>query len=224
MKKYIRYILYTLLCRFSGCFNLHNATVRWIIYHLSPSSRINIDSSKWVKSSISAFGENNEVSIMGEADLVYSNIAIYGNNNCVVLNGCTGILSLIIRGNNCHVIIDKKTSMEQCYMVCMGQGNSITIGEDCMFSGGIEIWNSDTHLITNLEGNGINRSQPIIIGKHVWLGKNATVLKGVTIGNHVVVGRSSVVTKDIPAHSIAAGNPARVVKTGIDWKKGFIDI
>ncbi|WP_418213345.1 acyltransferase [Bacteroides difficilis] len=224
MKKYIHYILYTLLCRFSSCFNLHNATVRWIIYHLSPSSKINIDSSKWIKSSISSFGENNEVSIMGEADLVYSNIAICGNNNRVVLNGCTGILSLIIRGNNCHVVIGRKTSMEQCYMVCMGQGNSIIIGDDCMFSGGVEIWNSDTHLITNLDGSPINKSLPINIGNHIWLGKYAKVLKGVTIGDSSIVGMNSVVTKNIPTHSVSAGNPAKIVKEAVDWKKGFIEI
>ena len=50
------------------------------------------------------------------------------------------------------------------------------------------------------------------------------VMKGVTIGHNSVVGMGSIVTKDISQHSIAAGNPAKVVKNGVDWKFGFIDI
>ena len=49
-------------------------------------------------------------------------------------------------------------------------------------------------------------------------------MKGVTIGHHAVVGLGSVVTKDISSHSIAAGNPARVVRTGVDWQMGHIRI
>lgn len=54
---------------------------------------------------------------------------------------------------------------------------------------------------------------PIVIGKNVWLGDKVTILPGVTIGDGVVVGANSVVTKDIPAYSVACGNPAKVVKT-----------
>jgi len=52
----------------------------------------------------------------------------------------------------------------------------------------------------------------ITIGDDVWIGRNATILKGVIIGNRVVIGADSVVTKDIPDDCIAAGNPAVVVK------------
>ena len=47
----------------------------------------------------------------------------------------------------------------------------------------------------------------------VWVGDHATVLKGVTIGDNSVVAARAVVTQDVPANSIVAGNPARVVKT-----------
>jgi acetyltransferase-like isoleucine patch superfamily enzyme len=53
---------------------------------------------------------------------------------------------------------------------------------------------------------------PIRICDHAWLGFDVLVLKGVTIGEGAIVGARSVVTKDVPPWTIAAGNPARVVK------------
>ena len=53
----------------------------------------------------------------------------------------------------------------------------------------------------------------IAIGDHVWIGFDAVVLPGVTIGEGAVVGAKSVVTKDVPAYTVVAGNPARSVRT-----------
>ena len=53
----------------------------------------------------------------------------------------------------------------------------------------------------------------ITIGDNVWLGDKVTVLSGVTIGEGSIIGANSVVTKDVPAHSFAAGCPAKVIKT-----------
>lgn len=53
----------------------------------------------------------------------------------------------------------------------------------------------------------------IVIGKNVWIGDKVTILGGVTIGDNVIIGANSVVTHDIPSNSVAAGMPARVVKS-----------
>ena len=53
---------------------------------------------------------------------------------------------------------------------------------------------------------------PITIGNNVWIGDKACILGGVTIGDGAVIGANSVVTHSIPAHSIAVGSPARVIK------------
>lgn len=53
---------------------------------------------------------------------------------------------------------------------------------------------------------------PVVIGKNVWLGANVTVVPGVTIGDNAVIAAGAVVTKDIPAGTIAAGVPAKVLR------------
>ena len=53
---------------------------------------------------------------------------------------------------------------------------------------------------------------PIVLGRNVWVGSNATILQGVAIGDNAVVGAGAVVTHDIPANSVATGIPAKVVK------------
>lgn len=54
---------------------------------------------------------------------------------------------------------------------------------------------------------------PIVIGRNVWIGSNVTVLPGVTIGDDAVIAAASVVTKDVPSRTIAAGSPARVMRS-----------
>jgi acetyltransferase-like isoleucine patch superfamily enzyme len=60
-------------------------------------------------------------------------------------------------------------------------------------------------------------SKPITVGDNVFIGINTVVLPGVNIGNNVVIGAGSVVAKDIPDNSLAAGNPARVIKTADEY-------
>ena len=56
-------------------------------------------------------------------------------------------------------------------------------------------------------------AHPITVGKNVWIGSHATILSGVTIGDNSVVAAGAVVTKSVPANTVVAGVPARIVKT-----------
>lgn len=60
---------------------------------------------------------------------------------------------------------------------------------------------------------GSNNGTPAIIEDNVYLGPNVCIVEDVRIGNHSVIGAGSIVTKDIPPYSVAAGVPARVIKT-----------
>ena len=57
------------------------------------------------------------------------------------------------------------------------------------------------------------------IGNNCFIGTRSIILPGVKIGNEVVIGSGSVVTKDVPSNCIAAGNPARIIRTGIKCEK-----
>lgn len=57
------------------------------------------------------------------------------------------------------------------------------------------------------------------IGKRCFIGANAIVMCGVSIGDEVIVGAGSIVTKDVPSGCIVAGNPARIIRTGIHTEK-----
>lgn len=59
---------------------------------------------------------------------------------------------------------------------------------------------------------GLEYARPIVVGNNVWIGAQVCVLPGVTIGDNCVIGAGSVVNKDIPAGSLAVGNPCRVIR------------
>lgn len=68
------------------------------------------------------------------------------------------------------------------------------------------------NFIANKDWSDVN-SKPIQICNDAWIGMNTIILKGVTVGEGAIVGAGSVVTNDVPAWTVVAGNPARVVKT-----------
>lgn len=93
----------------------------------------------------------------------------------------------------------------------------ITIGDYCAISDNVQILDSDFHPIT-YNGKISTMSKPVHIGNHVWIGRSAIILKGVTIGDGAIIGAGSVVTRDVPARCLAVGNPARVIKENVEWE------
>lgn len=91
----------------------------------------------------------------------------------------------------------------------------IEIGKNVVISENVTIRDSDDHEII---GSSTPFKQPIKIGNHVWIGLNVTILKGVTIGDGAIIGAGAVVTKDVPANSLVAGVPARVIKENVLWR------
>ncbi|WP_418239136.1 DapH/DapD/GlmU-related protein [Dialister hominis] len=79
------------------------------------------------------------------------------------------------------------------------------IGEGCFINHGLTV-NHD------FENTWIIKCKPVRIKKKAWIGAKAIIMLGVTIGEGAVIGSGAIVTKDVPDHTIAVGNPARVIK------------
>ncbi|WP_436629411.1 acyltransferase [Latilactobacillus sakei] len=98
-----------------------------------------------------------------------------------------------------------------CNIACF---NKIDIGNDVAIAENVTIRDTDNHYIYR---DGYEISKPITIEDHVWIGMNATILKGVTIGAGSIVAAGSIVTKDVPSNCLVAGTPAKVIKHDIYW-------
>lgn len=89
----------------------------------------------------------------------------------------------------------------------------ITIGKDCQLGPNVQLLTPTHPVEPQPRRDKLEGAKPIVLEDNVWLGGGVIVLPGVTIGENSVVGAGAVVTKDIPANSIAVGNPARVVRS-----------
>jgi len=94
--------------------------------------------------------------------------------------------------------------------------DAVTIGAGCTFSWDVQVLDNDFHTMT-VGGVAQPSAAPVVIGDRVWVGTRAVILKGVTIGDGAVVAAGAVVTKDVPAHGVVAGVPAKVVGQADSW-------
>ena len=88
----------------------------------------------------------------------------------------------------------------------------IRIGAHCQIGPNVQLLTPVHPLEPTPRACSLEAADPITIGDNVWLGGGVIVCPGVTIGDNCVIGAGSVVTKDIPADSLAVGNPARVLR------------
>lgn len=103
------------------------------------------------------------------------------------------------------------------------EGKTIRIGKDCQFSSGIKLRTGDGHPIFTSDNVVINRGKDIIVGDHVWVGQDVTLLKGAIIPDGSVVGIGSMVTKAFATDNVViVGNPARIVKENIHWTRDLL--
>lgn len=93
-------------------------------------------------------------------------------------------------------------------------GEDIEIGDDVIIAWDCNILDRDYHAV---EG-ATEGKERIIIGNRVWIGCRSIILKGVSIGDGAIVAAGSIVTKDVPANTLVAGNPARFIKEVKGWK------
>jgi acetyltransferase-like isoleucine patch superfamily enzyme len=130
-------------------------------------------------------------------EITFQGFALLGSKTYFSKNRVIKIGNNFFSGRNCHF------------------GAPVIIGEDVLFAGRVALVGGD-HKIDyikcpiRLAGRDLMRT--ISIGDDVWIGYGSIVMHGVCIGKGAVIGAGSVVTKDIPAYSVAAGNPCRVIR------------
>lgn len=114
-------------------------------------------------------------------------------------------------GNNSYISQDVTINARSC----------IKIGKNVMLAQQVKIMDFDAHDIFSFseQKTVLNKSKAVIIEDNVWIGVRATILKGVTIGSGSIVGANSCVTSNVPSNVIVAGNPAKIVKENICWKR-----
>jgi acetyltransferase-like isoleucine patch superfamily enzyme len=169
----------------------------------------------WFSAITLADGSDRNDIVFGDTVWMYGHL-ISQNHGQIVFGNYTKI------GNNCLVTAAK----------------SITIGDYTAIGDDVAITDTNEHSI-NPEDRLFMRttdefspyrlwryaeSKPVVIGKNVWIGSKSRINKGVTIGDNSIVAANAVVTKDVPPNSIAAGNPARIVKTDIDQSPRLINV
>ncbi|MGO9145150.1 MAG: acyltransferase [Desulfomonilia bacterium] len=129
--------------------------------------------------------------------------------------------TIIFEREHASVILGKRVFMSGTIIAA----EKVTIGDDVLVSWSVTIVDHNSHSVSfSKRSNDVVmwREQrkdwvpvkiaPVNISDKVWIGFNSIILCGVTIGEGAIIGAGSVVTSDVPAWSIAAGNPARVIR------------
>jgi maltose O-acetyltransferase len=109
------------------------------------------------------------------------------------------------------IVIGKRSFLNA--NVRFGGTGGVTIGEFCQIGANVcfETVSHDLQFTRGTVRAGYAR--PIRLGDHVWIGSGAIILPGVSIGDGAVVGAGAIVTRDVPAMTVVAGNPARIIRT-----------
>ena len=92
--------------------------------------------------------------------------------------------------------------------------DSIYIGERAAIGERVIIRDSHGHAVLRED---FKKIEPIHIGNHVWIGTNCIILPGVNIGDNAIIAAGSVVNRDVPANTMVAGAPARIIRRNINW-------
>ncbi len=111
-----------------------------------------------------------------------------------------------------NATIGKNCKIQSHTFICEG----VTIEDNVFVGHGVTFINDTFPRATNPDGKLQTdddwKVEPILIKKGASIGSGATIISNVTIGENAIIGAGSVVTKDVPANTIVAGNPARFIR------------
>ena len=153
-------------------------------------------------------------------------VSIVMGSNCILKIGKQAIFdALIIRmGSGCTLEIGDNLGVNGKLTIHMFEPSAVSIGKQCLFGGNVSLATSDAHALFDIEtGERFNYAKDICIGRRVWVGADATLLKGTEIGDFSMIGTHSVTSGKFPEFCVAAGNPAKIIRTGVSWCRRIQD-
>jgi acetyltransferase-like isoleucine patch superfamily enzyme len=171
---------------------------------------------------VDIIGDNNRISIGPGCVLANVHFRIRGSGhqiewgeNCRVSRGAV----LWFEDHQGVLRVGSGTTMVEVH-IAVTENSKVIIGEDCMFANDIDIRTGDSHSVIDTQtGERLNYAGDVVISRHVWIAPHTVILKGVSIGENSIIATGAVVTKSCESGVIMGGNPAKVIKTGISWKR-----
>lgn len=117
------------------------------------------------------------------------------------------------------IIGDECSFFGPCRFTLSGEKTKIIVGNECMFSHDVNVYNNDNHTVYDINtGRILNFAKEVVIGHHCWIGHKASVLKNVHLADNIIVGAGAIVTKDFKENYIAiGGNPAKKIKENVAY-------
>ena len=189
----LRQLLYPSLFKSSGHHVVFgkNITLRHA-HKISLGNRVILDDNVVVD----AKGESNEGVSIGDDVYVGRNTILYCKNGNISIEPAVNISS------NCQIFSSNQLTLGR---------QTVVAAYTYILSGGQYDYTDGTK--TFAEQSGMNTRGPTVVGPNCWLAAHVVIVDGVTIGEHSVIGAGSVVTRDIPPDTLAAGTPAKAVKS-----------
>lgn len=142
------------------------------------------------------------------------NISI--GNNSSIMSHCI-IETCEVDGNNPQLEIGDRVSIgEYSHITCANKvviGNGVLTGRFVLITDNSHGNNTKDVVDIAPLAREIHSNGPVHIGENVWIGDKVTILPNVKIGKGCIIAANAVVTKDIPEYSVAAGIPAKIIKT-----------
>lgn len=166
-------------------------------------------------------GHDNQITIGEHGKFNKLKIDINGNNNQVTIAEHVKFSGqLLIVGNHLHIHIGARTTAIDCYI--LARDKSVTIGQECMISRGIEIRATDVHKVYDIDSNArLNDARcDVILGDHIWIAANVTISKNVFIASGCIIAAGAFVNKSVDTlNCMVAGTPAKIIRQNVRWER-----
>jgi acetyltransferase-like isoleucine patch superfamily enzyme len=191
------------------------------IIRSGPDHRVQGANARLRGTRIEFYGSGGRVELGRDVRLFDCIITLRGTAPRLVIGAETRLrgVRIVVEDRGSRLLIGPATSMTGAVLQAK-EGGLVEIGTDCMLGSGVEVNNSDSHSLTDAtSGERLNPARDVVLGDHVWLGAGVWVSKGARIGAGTVVAARSRVVGELPPGVLAAGSPAIVKRTGINWDR-----